>query len=238
MHRFIFILLLVPIFSAQATSFVTIGGGPSELYTKYSMQVHDHTFAENDIAMIGYRWQITFGGCGEVSELYGQFRMFDSHRRYLSHVTQNEQGYQTVSMMRWQWDRALVGGYRRYVSRSRTVTTLLGGGVLLGAGHGHQREKQTTTLVHEDHSRTTTIDYTYEVELGGLKAGLFADIGSRIKLTNYLFLEALFELGTIAMGGLPFFASSSQDNYSSLSGGAEASFNLNLRWDMGKAIDR
>ena len=235
MHRCIFILLLVPILSAQASSFVTIGGGPNEFFTKYSMTVHEGVSTDNDIVMVGNRWQITFGGRSEKSELYGQFRLFDSRRERLSHVTQDEQGYQTVSMMRWQWDRALVCGYRRYLSQSQTVTILLGGGVLLGSGHGHQRERQTTTLVHEDHSRETTTDYNYEYELGGVKAGIFTDFGSRIKLANYLFIEALFELGRSSMGGFPFFVSSSRTNdFKYLSGGQEASFTVSLHWDMGQ----
>lgn len=235
MYRCIFILLLTPILSAHAYSFMTVGGGPNLLYTKYNMTVRNGVSTDNDIAMIGNRWQITFGGSGEKSEWYGQFRMFDSRRVHTSHVTKNETGYQTVSMMRWQWDRALACGYRRYISQSQTVTILLGGGVLLGSGHGHQRERQTTTIVHEDRSRETTTDYNYEYELGGLKAGVFAEFGPRISLSKYLFLEALLESGSSGFGGLPFAATSAGlDNYKYLSGGPEVSFNLNLRWEMGR----
>ncbi|NUO19368.1 hypothetical protein HUU59_07985 [bacterium] len=239
MHRFIFILILTPVLSAHAYSFMTIGGGPNLFYTKYSMTVHDGVFTDNDIAMIGNRWQITFGGTGKKSEWYGQFRMFDSRRVHMLHVTKNEAGYQTVSMMRWQWDRALVCGYRRFISQSQTVTILLGGGVLLGAGNGHQRERQTSTIVHEDHSRETTTDYNDEYELGGLKASVFAEFGPRISLSKYLFLEALFESGSCGFSGLPFLATSSRSNdFKYLASGPEVSFNMNLRWEMGRAIDR
>lgn len=240
MHRYIFALIFFPALSAHAYSFVTVGGGPNLLHTNYSMTVHDANFTENDIAMIGNQWQITFGGSGQKSEWYGQFRVFDSRREHISNVTQNEQGYQTVSMMRWQWDRALVCGYRRFLSQSQSVTMLLGGGILLSSGYGHQRERQTTTTVHENHSRETTTDYNYEYELDGLKAGVFAEFGPRIKLSKYLSVEAMFESGYSEFGFLPSLFPSSADSNDSkdLNGGPEVSFNLNLRWDMERAIGR
>jgi len=220
----------------RAESFMTIGLAPNEVHTKYSMRVHDGTFPENDLTLLGYRWQITFGGSTERWEMYGQFRGGDTRWAQSSHVTQNEQGYQTVSMKRWQWDRALAGGYHYFVATSPGATVLLGGGVLLGTAHGHQQEKQTTTLVHEDHSREVTTDYIYEYELGGLKAGLFTDFGSRIRLTNYLFLEALLELSTNAFTGVPVPSSNGRDNHRDLDNATEASFNINLRWDMERAV--
>ena len=222
----------------RAESFMSVGIGPNEVHTKYSMRVHDGTFPENDLTLLGYRWHITFGGSTEHWEMYGQIRACDTRWAQSSHVTQNAQGYQTVSMKRWQWDRALAGGYHYFVSKSRGATVLLGGGVLLGTAHGHQQEKQTTTLVHEDHSREVTTDYIYGYELGGLKAGLFTDFGSRIRLTNYLFLEALLELSTSGYLGPIFPSTTSKDNYRDLDNATEASFNISLRWDMERAIVR
>lgn len=217
---------------------MTIGIGPNEMHTNYSMRVQDGTFPENNVTLLGYRWQISFGGCTESWEMYGQFRAGDTRWAQSSHVTQNEQGYQTVSMKRWQWDRALAGGYRYFVAKSPGATVLLGGGVLLGTAHGHQQEKQTTTLVSEDHSREVRTDYIYEYELGGFKAGFFTDFGSRIRLTNYLFLEALLELGTSGFIGSIFPSTTQEDKYRTLDTATETSFNINLRWDMERALGR
>ncbi len=243
MRIFIF-ALLVTVHSqlSLAYSFLSIGAGPAEQRTSYWQfaSVVQNPRPQNDITMIGQRWQLTIGGSGKKCEWYGQFRMYDSQWGKASFVTQTEDGYQTLTIKRWQWDRAFVCGYRRYISQSRTVTTLLGGGALLGVGRGHQSEHQTTTVIHEDRSRETTDNYFYNYRLKGLKAGLFADIGSRFRISNYLFLEALFELGASAMG-IPrvFFATSTRDDdVQSLGSVIEPSFMLNLRWDFGRALER